>query len=509
MGNGYTRQSASKIVTGEIVKADPLNDEFNAIQTAFNSGSGHTHDGTTGEGPKISLLSSIVGILPVENGGIGGLNKLDATTNPTINDDELDGYVAGSLWVDATNDLLYVCVDPTAGAAIWVSYQEYSTALASISSLTVTANKILYTTGTDVYSSTALTPFARTILDDADAATVRTTLGLGTIATQASNAVSITGGTITNATITGGSVSGITDLAIADGGTGASTASDARTNLGLGTIATQNANSVNITGGTVSGTTVSGYLPLTSGTLTNTLKISNANPRIELAGADDIRRTSVYFSTSTNKSKLSYHNVGGIELGTLSVDGSNGYYNGYGLYHEGNLTPANFVTVFESRIKTTAPSGESPGFEMYDETGVRRGLYFWNYAAGAIQFQNYDTDGSTILNSFYLSGIAGGGGVLNGFTVVTTGNIGAAYGGNVSAGGVGSIQLLAHGTVNTSINYNSTYAGSALRVAGIIGDATSAIANVSGTSLSGTWRALGTATATASKYSMTIFLRIS
>lgn len=51
----------------------------------------------------------------------------------------------------------------------------------------------------------------------------RTNLGLGTMATQASNSVSITGG----------SVAGITDLAIADGGTGASTVVQARTNLGL------------------------------------------------------------------------------------------------------------------------------------------------------------------------------------------------------------------------------------------------------------------------------------
>ena len=68
---------------------------------------------------------------------------------------------------------------------------------------------------------------------------------LGTISLQDANAVAITGGTIT----------GITALAVADGGTGASTASGARVNLGLGTISTQDSTNVNITGGTITSIT--------------------------------------------------------------------------------------------------------------------------------------------------------------------------------------------------------------------------------------------------------------
>jgi len=64
---------------------------------------------------------------------------------------------------------------------------------------------------------------ASNLSDLNDASAARTNLGLGSIATQAASSVNITGGSIT----------GITDLAVADGGTGASDAASARTNLGL------------------------------------------------------------------------------------------------------------------------------------------------------------------------------------------------------------------------------------------------------------------------------------
>jgi hypothetical protein len=91
-------------------------------------------------------------------------------------------------------------------------------------------------------------------------ALARTNLQLGDLATQ----------NVSNVFVTGGQITGIIDLAIADGGTGASNPADARTNLGLatgavttvGTMSTQNANAVNITGGDISGITP---LPVASG----------------------------------------------------------------------------------------------------------------------------------------------------------------------------------------------------------------------------------------------------
>jgi hypothetical protein len=94
--------------------------------------------------------------------------------------------------------------------------------------------------------------------------------GLGTIATQASSNVSITGGSIT----------GITDLAVADGGTGASTAGDARTNLGL-VIGTD---VLSPSGSAASLTSFPTFNQNTTGTAASTPKLLTTNFTIEESG---------------------------------------------------------------------------------------------------------------------------------------------------------------------------------------------------------------------------------
>ena len=49
----------------------------------------------------------------------GQLDNFAATTAPGVSDDGVAGYGIGSIWVNVTSDLAYVCVDISTGAAVW------------------------------------------------------------------------------------------------------------------------------------------------------------------------------------------------------------------------------------------------------------------------------------------------------------------------------------------------------------------------------------------------------
>src|SRR5210317_188345 len=72
MGNGYTRNdTANNIADGNVINASDLDGEFDKLQTAFDGTSGHSHDGTSGEGPQIAA---------------GGLANNAVTTDKIAND---------------------------------------------------------------------------------------------------------------------------------------------------------------------------------------------------------------------------------------------------------------------------------------------------------------------------------------------------------------------------------------------------------------------------------------
>jgi len=114
---GYTRQAAANIVTGSVIDADDFNDEYNQVQSAFNSSTGHTHDGSAGEGAPITTIGPSQDIVATASVlrpkttnavdlGTTALQYKDAYFDGTIRTDLLtvdeDVTIAGDLTVNGS-----------------------------------------------------------------------------------------------------------------------------------------------------------------------------------------------------------------------------------------------------------------------------------------------------------------------------------------------------------------------------------------------------------------------
>ena len=108
---------------------------------------------------------------------VGGAGRSAAT--PNLND--------GRIFLGDSNNRSV----PTALSSIALSsfnddlsYQPLDTGLTSIAGLTTSGGEIIYTDGADSYTTASITAAGRALLDDADAAAQRTTLGLATVASS-------------------------------------------------------------------------------------------------------------------------------------------------------------------------------------------------------------------------------------------------------------------------------------------------------------------------------------
>jgi chemotaxis protein histidine kinase CheA len=176
--------------------ADSNTDAENHASAAATSATASATSATNAATSATNAATSASTANAAKDAALAALDSFDdrylgaKATDPSVDNDG-NALVPGALYYNTTDDVMKVYE-----GSLWVA------AYASLSGALLAANNLS---------------------DLINASTARTSLGLGTIATQAAS----------NVTITGGSISGITDLAVADGGTGASTAANARTNLGL------------------------------------------------------------------------------------------------------------------------------------------------------------------------------------------------------------------------------------------------------------------------------------
>lgn len=203
------------------------------------------------------------------------------------------------------------------------------------------------------------------VIESETAADVRTAAALGSIATQAADSVSISGGSVT----------GITDLAVADGGTGASTAAGARDNIVFASSGVVNpaspytvAAGVNRVTLNASGTVVlpalSSYADVqpivvingTSSAITVTLD-PDGTETIDGGGAGASAAYTVAARGSVGAVRLSATAWGSVQSGSVGVTGARIYQSGGVLYAVGQGIGASGRVDVGTPVAMTAVAG--------------------------------------------------------------------------------------------------------------------------------------------------------
>lgn len=104
------------------------------------------------------------------NTGTGGFHLMNPKPVAAL-------FPASSITSSATGNISSTNVQ-AALAELDTEKQPIDATLTALAGVTTAANKLIYATASDTFTTTDLSAFARTFLDDADAATVRATLGL-------------------------------------------------------------------------------------------------------------------------------------------------------------------------------------------------------------------------------------------------------------------------------------------------------------------------------------------
>ena len=312
---GYTRKSAADIIANAIIKAAPVNAEFDQVLAAFNASTGHKHDGTTAEGAYVPLIADTDAlnkvVIDTTNNRIGFFSEVSAAAVEQlriqdgaivpVTDDDVDLGASGAEFKD-----LYV---DGIGYIDTVQIHENATITGN---LTVNGNTTLGDAATDTVTVTAdvASPLIPSADDTHDLGAVGSEWrdlyvdGTGNIDSLVADTADINGGTIDGAAI---------------GGNSASTGSF--TTIGSSGLATLN--SLTVTGATA----LNGGLTMD----TDKFTVADTSGNTAIAGTLGVTgQTTVANFTATGTTVLpatsfgdnNITNVGNIALDSISADGS-------------------------------------------------------------------------------------------------------------------------------------------------------------------------------------------
>lgn len=311
----------------ELVEADLANDDVLAIVDVSA--------GETFKVRKSTLASALAGVATLAATTPVAVDQATGSVTVSLGTVPIASGGTGATSAGAALTALGGLADPMTTRGDVITRGASATGRLAIGS----ANTVLTTDGTDPAWSTITNamlagsidltskvtgalPLANGGTNATTASAARTSLGLGTIATQASNSVAITGGAVT----------GITDITVADGGTGASSASAARTNLGVAIgsdVAAFNADTLfadvsdNLTAGYSSDIEAIGN----SGTGTQTLEIATAKENLKTLTVNGSFTLAPQTVNSVIAMVTTNDGTGGYTITTSGYDKVSGTYN--------------------------------------------------------------------------------------------------------------------------------------------------------------------------------------
>ena len=305
---GYTRQSVADIIANAIIKAGPVNAEFDQVLAAFNKSTGHKHDNTTGEGAYVPLIADTdalnKAVIDTANNRIGFFSEVSAAAVEQlriqdgaivpVTDDDIDLGASGAEFKD-----LYV---DGIGYIDTVQVHENATITGN---LTVNGNTTLGNAATDTVTVTAdiASPLIPSVDDNYDLGAVGSEWrnlyvdGTANIDSLVADTADIDGGTIDNAIIGG-------------------TTSAAGTFTALTATGTSTLSTVDINAGAIDNTTV-GATTASTGAFTTL----SASSTLNVTGATGIDGD---FDINTNKFTVASATGNTAVAGTLDVTGATG-----------------------------------------------------------------------------------------------------------------------------------------------------------------------------------------